>query len=51
MVLCCLFWFQSFDDVSPYVFSNYFSSVSFAEWPANHSVDHMFSLYFDYLLF
>ena len=29
-----------------------FSSVSVAEWPweiAAHSVDHMFSLYFDYL--
>ena len=26
------FWYQSFGDVSPYVFSYYFSSVSVAEW-------------------
>ena len=24
VVLCCLFWCQSFGDVSPYVCSNYF---------------------------
>ena len=45
------FWCQSFGDVSLYVCSYYFSSVSVAEWPpfleiAAHSVDHMFSLYF-----
>ena len=27
VVICCLFWCQSFDDVSPYVCSYYFSSV------------------------
>ena len=27
------FWCQSFGDVSPYVCSYYFSSVSVAEWP------------------
>ena len=43
MVLCCLFWCQSFCDVSSYVCSNYFSSVAtFCEITA-HSVDHMFS--------
>ena len=26
-----------------------YSSVSVAEWPSAHSVDHMLSLYFDYL--
>ena len=35
MVLCCLFWYQSFGDVSPYVCSYYFfSSVWDAEWPS-----------------
>ena len=51
------FWCQSFGDVSPYVCSYHFSSVWIAEWPpfdpifeiAAHSVDSMFSLYFDYL--
>ena len=33
MVLCCLFWCQSFGDVSPYVCVYYFSSVWVAEWP------------------
>ena len=27
------FWCQSFGDVSPYVCSHYFSSVSLTEWP------------------
>ena len=27
------FWCQSFGEVSPYVCSYYFSSVSVAEWP------------------
>ena len=50
MVLCCPFWCQSFNDVSPYMFSYYFMSVSVAEWLpfgeiAAHSVDHMFSLF------
>ena len=27
------FWCQSFGDVSPYVYSYYFSSGSVAEWP------------------
>ena len=53
MVLGRPFWCQSFSDVSPYMCSYYFSSVSVAEWPpfCAHSVDHMFSLYFDYLLY
>ena len=58
MVLCCLFWCQSFGDVSPYVCSYVvFLSVMFGLlsglfWEiAAHSVDHMFSLYFDYLYF
>ena len=43
MVLCYLFWCLSFGDISPYVFSYYFSSVSVAEWEiAAHSVGHMF---------
>ena len=33
MFLCCLFWCQSFGDVSPYVCSYYFSSVWVAECP------------------
>ena len=37
------FWCQRFGDVSPYVCLFYFSSVSVVEWPAAHSVDHMFS--------
>ena len=28
-----------------------FSSVWVAEWPAADSIDHIFSLYFDYLYF
>ena len=31
VVLNCLFWCQSFDDVSPYVCSNHFSSIWVAE--------------------
>ena len=34
MVLCCLFWCQCFDEVSPYVCSYYFSSVWVAELPS-----------------
>ena len=53
MVDCCLFWCQGFGDVSRYVYSYYFSLVRVAEWPtfweiAAHSVDHMFSLNYDY---
>ena len=33
VVLCYLFWCQSFGDVSPYVCSYYFSSILVAEWP------------------
>ena len=33
MGLCCLFWCQSFGDVSPYVCSYYFSSVWVGKWP------------------
>ena len=47
MVLCCLFWCQSFCDVSSYVCSNYFSSVATFWEITAHSVDHMFSLYFE----
>ena len=32
MVLCCLFWCQSFGDVSPYACSYYFYSVWVTEW-------------------
>ena len=32
MVLCCLFWCQSFGDVSPYVCS-YLGSDCFSSWP------------------
>ena len=55
MVLCGLFWCKSFCDVSSYVCSYYFSSVSVAEclpftfweWEiASHSVEHMFSFVF-----
>ena len=55
MVLCNLFWCQSFGDLSLCECSYYFSSVSVVEWPpfgeiATHIVDHMFSLYqFDHL--
>ena len=31
MIRCCLFWCQSFDDVSLYVCSYHFSAVSVAE--------------------
>ena len=47
-----MFGVQSFGDVSPYVCSYNFCSVSVAEWPpfgkyiAAHSVGHMFSLYY-----
>ena len=34
MVLCCLFWCQSFGEVSPYVCSYYFSSVWVSECPS-----------------
>ena len=50
-VVAC-FWCQIFGDVSPYVCSYYFSSVSVVEWPpfgkyvTAHSVDHMFSVVF-----
>ena len=40
---------QSFGDVSFSVCSYIFRSVWLVEWPSAHSVDHMFSLYFDYL--
>ena len=33
MVLCCMFWCQSFVDVSPYVCLYHFSSVWVTEWP------------------
>ena len=55
-MICCgsllpVFGVKRFGDVSPYSCSNYFSSVSVAEWPpvGVHTVDHMFSLCFDYL--
>ena len=48
------FWCPSFDDVSSYVCSYYFSSVWVAEWHpfweiAAQSVDNVFSIRFDYL--
>ena len=54
MVLCCLFLCQRFDDDSTYVSSYHFKFrfgclvASFSEI-AVHSVNHIFSLYFDYL--
>ena len=56
MVLCCLFWCQSFGDLSPYVCSLYFyfsfgcSVATFWEIAA-HSVGHLYLLYFVYLCF
>ena len=46
MVLCCVFWCQSFVNVSPNVCLFYFGSVSIAEWPpfgkkAAHSVEYI----------
>ena len=54
MVLCCLFCCQSFGDIDLSFVCSYYSkyglgcSVATFWERAAHSVDHMFSLYFDY---
>ena len=44
------FWCQRFGDVSPYVFILFKFGLGLVWEIAAHSVDHMFSLYFYYLL-